>query len=120
MKNVLVLQQAKLERLLRLYRDMKISHLQNEQAKVKRHRQLSQPRPPADQEPRRAQEEGRDMDPRTEEYEREAQQMMLSMRVDTGQVETTEKLIFELSQVLQQFSLKVAEQESVSIVSKLN
>ena len=58
------------------------------------------------------------MDPRTEEYEREGQQMMLSMRVDSGQIETTEKLIFEISQVLQQFSLKVVEQESVSIMSK--
>ena len=41
--------------------------------------------------------EGRDMDPRTEEYEKEAHQLMVSMRVDRGQVADTEKLIFELS-----------------------
>ncbi len=45
---------------------------------------------------------------------------MISMQADKGeQIERTEKLIFELSQVLQQFSLKVHEQESVSILSKL-
>lgn len=44
--------------------------------------------------------------------------MMVSMRVDKGYVEDTEKLILELSQILQQFSTKVVEQESVSIMSK--
>ena len=46
--------------------------------------------------------------------------MMINMQADKGeQIENTEKLIFELSQVLQQFSTKVQEQESVSILSKI-
>ncbi len=64
-------QQAKLEKLLRFYRDIKINQLKDEQAKVARYRQLKQPRLP----PEEVQDqpiEGRDIDPRTEEYEREA------------------------------------------------
>ncbi len=46
--------------------------------------------------------------------------MMINMQADKGeQIENTEKLIFELSQVLQQFSTKVQEQESVSILSNI-
>lgn len=42
------------------------------------------------------------LNPRMEEYQREARTLMISMQADKGeQIERTEKLILELSQVLQ-------------------
>ena len=104
-KYLMLIQEAKLEKLLRFYRDIKIQALKDQQSKVARHRQLHGGKPSiikSDKEGiknkvEEESKEGRDMDPRTEEYEQEAHQLMVSMRVDRGQVADTEKLIFELS-----------------------
>lgn len=114
--------------MIRKYRDYKLQVIQAQSIKEattrKLHRHIAMKT--TDKSVRSHKEEAKGdyrdaLNPRMDEYQREARTLMISMHADKGeQIETTEKLILELSQVLQQFSLKVHEQESVSILSKKN
>ena len=63
----------------------------------------------------------RDHDPKTEEFEKDAKAIMLDLRVaDDAQIQDTERLIFEINDILMQFTIKVAEQENISISIQKN
>jgi hypothetical protein len=126
LKTVSLLAEAKVERLIRKYRDFKIQSLQAQSLKQATTRALHKhvAMRTTDKATRSHKEEQKSQyrdASIAEEYQREARTLMISVEADKGeQIERTEKLIFELSHVLQQFSLKVHEQEAVSILSKIN
>jgi len=110
LKTIVMIQETKLEKLLRYYRDIKMKALKDKHAaqtlKAKRHKSrhmmnLTNGKVQERSHKEESMKEYRDHDPKTEEYEQEARSIMVSMRADKGQqIEDTEKLIFELSQIL--------------------
>ncbi|CDW81069.1 UNKNOWN [Stylonychia lemnae] len=130
-KTIMLIQESKLEKLIRIFRDIEISNLKKQMTVKKQEYEQAQRQKQASQnriirqsyqqmnEIEESKEQGK-YDPEREEYEKEGQQILMNLQSDINQIEDTEKIIFELSNLLQQFSTKVVEQENMSVLNEGN